>query len=105
MNVKGTLTAWLSNPAQLLTLNPEEPLSFLNDLQLTMPSLSMEDVGWVRVGTVAMDCTVDRSHKELMQAGADAIRSAIRQHDAEAEAKRTQLNEALQKFLAIGWQA
>lgn len=105
MKVTGTRSVWVTNPTLLLRLNPEKVEAFLDGVTfLGAERDDMKDYGWVKVGMATVTCTVERSHSDLMQDGATAVREAITKHDAESQRKRTELEQALHKFLAVGWE-
>jgi hypothetical protein len=92
-----TVTAWVSaasRAAQAESL----PVDFLAFTQLAQ---DMSYSGWVKVGTAEITVTYEHAN-DLREKAAEAIRAQMQEAAAKYQAMQTELQERLNKLLAIG---
>jgi hypothetical protein len=96
-----TVSVWLSGPRTEHALHPDSlPTHCLNFDRLDS---TMDSVGWVKVGTAEVTVTYT-DENELREKAAEAILEQMREAAAKYQAMQTELQDRLNKLLAIGYE-
>lgn len=103
MKVKAFRDVYLSNPTQALRLDLEDGQKFLQQAELVSPDLDMTDCGWVKIGSAEILITIEVTPQKMAVDCAAALRGKLKELDAEHEKKRRIMEEAIGKFLSLGW--
>jgi hypothetical protein len=102
MNTKTySATAWLS-PTYADMAGQVEQLGS-NVLAFTATNSDMASLGWVKVGTAEITVTYE-PHEAMREKAAEAIRAQMQEAAAKYQAMQTELQERLNKLLAIGYE-
>ncbi len=96
---------WLSNPAAALTLNPDNPAEFFQQVVVSgePEDTGMETYGWVKLGTTTVGMRIELSHKDILNGSLKACQQKLAEMDAEHQRKRMVMQEAISKLQSIGW--
>lgn len=96
-------SVWLTEPAQLVTLDRSDAVSVLNRAYFLEVNADYTHLQWVKIGyaDVTFDLTADE--EELAAAAVESIRAKITELEEKHEKEVGTLQEAVRKLQAIGY--
>lgn len=106
MIVNIPLTVWVTNPADVVTMDPDQPLEFFKKLHLDTQSkedLSYMAESWLYVGTAQVKVILTEAPEAIRQGAIERLEAKLKELDAEHERRRTAFQAAVNKLQALGW--
>lgn len=98
-------SVWLTEPAQLVTLNRSDAVAVLDKAYFLSPEADYTDYKWVKLGMAVVTFDLTADEEELAAATVKSLRAKIVELEEKHEKEVGTLHEAVRKLQAIGYTA
>jgi hypothetical protein len=106
MKVTIPVTVWITNPAEVVTMDPDQPKEFFSKLHLsteTKEGLDYMKDSWLYIGVASCAVTLTESPDAIRLGAMERLQKKLQDLDAQHQKTRMAFEAALNKLSAIGW--
>ena len=100
-----SVSVWIADPANLVTLNPDMPGDFRCRTSLMEPDFNGDWGDWLKLGTATITYSVDLESEEARAKALEQVNKKIEEVTADTQKKLEALRAARQNLLAITYNA
>lgn len=98
-----TVNVWLSNPAELVTLDTRDPVALANRCSLMQSAYDYSSCGWLKLGTAEVKFSMTFDEATATRAAIETLEKKIQEINAEAYEKTQTLRQGINNLLAISY--
>lgn len=103
MSLQTTVNVWLTNPAELVTLDLSNSDAIIRSCYIEGTQYDYSSNGWLKLGSASLDLTLSFDQEAATQAAVKVMQDKINEIHAKAYKETQVLQEGINKLLAIGY--